>query len=179
MTLHELNEPVIRQAIEEFYQQASGFVSAVSKVVSNANFSLRRTPRRVGRRTMPYFFGAELWELFEFAKGERQMSRSYVETECQKIMTLLTASIGGGVAPLDWNEFGATPLGLCVLACGARLSLHEEEGHMRGAEVVLLAGVGPELLEEAGLAPVGDDDGHPLFDRAAVRSLFEEKGIPV
>lgn len=181
MLLSGLTEPVIRQAIEEFYGKASTWVTGVSTIVSNASFALRRTPRRVGRVSMGYFYGAELYELFEYAIGRREMSAGYVDKQCEQLMELLTRSISGAVAPLDWSTFAGTPLGLCILACGARIALRVEDGTIALPQILILSGVTAEALTEAGLTANtdADADGAGHYQCEQVRDLFAEKGLPI
>lgn len=165
MKLKNLSDRVVVEAIEAFYEQTSRFVGVVSRVVANHEISLLRRPRRVGISEFQYFFAVDLYELFDFARGRREMSAKYVEEKCDTIMQLLHTTISGQTVEPDWAEFVATPLGLCIAACGARISLRRPGGVMSAAEVMLLGDWSEKYLLHSGLRPIGT--GSPASEGGA------------
>ncbi len=180
MQLRDLSERDVLEAIEAFYTDCNTHAAAIARAVSNASYGLPRTPRRLGYSEFPYFYAVDLYELFDYARGRRQMSSSYVDEKCGQLMAILTSSIGGWSAVPDWPTFATTPVGLCILACGARRTLRREEGVIGAHEVRILSGMTDEQLAKAGLQPADSEaEGEPTFDITVVRTLFEERGIPV
>ncbi len=178
MRLRDLSERNVLDAIEAFYKQCNAHAAAVARTVSNASYGLPRTPRRLGYSEFPYFYAVDLYELFDYARGRRQMSSSYVDEKCEALMGLMTATIGGWTATVDWETFVETPIGLCILACGARRALRRDGGTLTVAEIAVLSGMSAEQMARAGLQPTSDE-GDPVFDVDPVRALFQDRGIPI
>jgi hypothetical protein len=187
MKLRNLSDRVVIDAIEAFYNQANGFVGVVARVVAGNTWSLPRHPRRKGISEFPYFFAVDLYELFDYARGRRQMSPSFVEKQCDIIDELLHTTLAGQRVEPDWSTFADTPLGLCILAAGARINLRADEGIMDAREVMLLADWNSKYLMHSGLQPLktdtdpsdtGESDAI-RFASADVRAAFEEAGVAV
>ena len=179
LRLRDLSDRLILEEVESFYQQCSGFMNVVASVVASDRYALPRRPRSMGVKQFPYFYALDLYELFEFARGALAMSPSYVEKKCDEVLQLLYTTIAGVRVSPDWETFRQTPLGLCVLACGARLSLQKEDGVIRLMEVQLLSDWSEKQLQHHGLVPTADESGEVVFASSQVRAVFEEHGLSV
>lgn len=181
MRLRDLSEQAVMEAIESFYENANRFISSLSTVVSNSPWALPRRPRRMGIAEYPFFYAAELHQLFDYARGRADMSASYVEGKCEQLMAMLHTTIDGRRIEPDWQTFADTPLGLCILACGARINLRAGgEGRlMTLPEVRVLASWQDKHIERSGLIPREVEDGQLHFAIEEVRQVFEEQGIAV
>lgn len=182
MKLRNLSDRVVIDAIEAFYNQANGFVGVVARVVAGNTWSLPRHARRKGISEFPYFFAVDLYELFDYARGRREMSPSFVEKQCDIIDELLHTTLAGQRVDPDWATFADTPLGLCILAAGARINLRAEDGTMDAREVMLLGDWNSKYLMHSGLQPLktdSEDSEDVRFASADVRAAFEEAGVAV
>ncbi len=179
MKLHELDDKVVMEAIEQFYKDCSIFVDGISVVVANHRYTLPRRPRQKGIQQFTYFYAMDLYELFDYARGRAKMSASYVNDKCEQLLTLLFTPVSRQPVQPDWKVFGQTPLGLCILGCGARIALRREEGLISYPEVCVLSGWSEKHFHRAGLEPVEGDGDVIQFPSSAVRAAFEEHGVGV
>lgn len=178
MRLIDLSERTVIDAIEAFYQECNRYVSAIARLVGNQTYSLPRHARQVGASQFPYFYAVDLYDLFAFARGRKAMSPSYVEKKCEEVLAIRNTAVCGEMVAVDWVEFSRTPLGLCILACGARISLRQEEGTLSVPQVRLLSDWTDKKLAMSGLVPIEEGDD-PQFRAADVRAVFEEEGVRI
>ena len=178
MQLTDLDTRVIQDAIEEFHLQVSTYMDRLATTVANQRYSLPRIHRKRGYAEYPYFYAVDLAELFDFARGLIQMTAQEVNSRCDTIMRTLFSSVSGQVATPDWSAFSDTPLGLCILACGARLQLRHE-ALITAQHILLLASWSEKHLYRAELTPSDVSSSEPLFDTQMVRSTFTRLGIAV
>ena len=177
MRIRDLTDRAVMEAIEGFFQDCNRFVDSVSRVLSNHPYSLLRRPRRLGISEFPFFYAVDLYQLFDFARGRTEMSPALVEERCDQLLALLHTTIGGTRVEADWDALKETPLGLCILACGARLSLRRADT-ISAQEVMLLADWSDKHLSRSGLTLASSPE-EPRFDSEAVRALFAEAGVAV
>lgn len=177
MKLQELTDERAEEAIEKFHVDTSRFVNSVAMVVGNTRFTIPRSPRRLGNAVFPYFYAVDIYQLFRFARGQMAMSARYVDEKCDQILAILTTTVDGRRHPADWDTLRETPLGTCILACGARISLRREEGEVGLAEVILLSGWEKKRVAMSGLVPLDGED--VAFKSTDVREMFESHGIDV
>lgn len=178
MKLRDITDEVVMKAIQDFYDHMSGFLNSIARLVANQSYSLPRTPRRLGNAEFQYFYAVDLYEIFNYARGRQQMSPSYVEQKCSDLMEMLhTTALGRRVDP-DWATFSDTPIGLAILASGARISLRRDEGTITRPEVLVLSAWTDKNLERSGLVRIeGVEDER--YQSADVRKAFQSQGIAV
>lgn len=177
-----MDDRKVMEAIEKFHEDCSILVDGISHVVSNHRHGLPKHPRRKGIKQFTYFYAMDLYELFEFARGRGQMSPSYVTQKCEQLLALLFTPVSRQPVDPDWSVFGQTPLGLCILACGARISLRREEGQITYGEVAVLSGWETKHFQRSRLTPLETEDGEDAvmaFDVEAVRAAFKDHGLDI
>ena len=178
MKLSDIDETTVNTAIEDFYQQVSGFMDSLATVMANRRYSLPRIGRRRGYQELPYFYAVDLAELFDYARGTIHMGPIAVEQRCEALLAILFSSVSGLRSPTNWLEFGETPLGLCILACGARLRLRQSKP-LTANHVMVLTGWSEKHLVRSGLLPFETRDDEPVFRADDVVKAFQTLGIAV
>ena len=178
MRITDIDEKVIQDALEQFYQRISGHIDQMTVTIANRRYSLPRVSRRRGHRELPYFYAVDLEELFDYALGRIHMQPAAVEERCETIMMVLFRSPSGQMASPNWDDFAKTPLGLCILACGARMLLRQDKT-LTANQVMLLASWTPKHLKRSGLIPIDPSMPEPHFHANQVVELFQQLGVPV
>ena len=153
-------------------------MDGLAATVANQRYSLPRVGRRRGHRELPYFYAVDLEELFDYATGRIQMRPAAVEERCDTVMKVLFTSASGQIAKPDWTEFTQTALGVCILACGARLLLRQQL-ELTADQVMLLASWTPRHLQRSGLRPIDATADELRFEASAVAATFDRLGIPI
>ena len=183
MKLENLRKHIIEDAIEDFYKTINKHVDRLVRIVANETYGILRAPRRHGIKEYEFFFAADLDKMFQFALGELKASPSYIKGVCNSVVTALTTNPQKQVVPMDWQEFGSTPLGLGVQAALARLTLREsEEDQMISAEEVSVLSSIPlkDLAEELELKKgKSTKQGALSFRISDVKKAFQKENIPV
>ncbi|MEC8025302.1 MAG: hypothetical protein VX223_15350 [Myxococcota bacterium] len=178
MKLSDIDEATVNAAIEDFYRQVSSFMDSVASVMANRRYSLPRIGRRRGYQELPYFYAVDLAELFDYARGTIHMGPIAVEQRCEAILAILFSSVSGLRSSPNWLEFGETPLGLCILACGARLRLRQNKP-LTANHVMVLAGWSEKHVVRSGLLPFDTQDDEPVFHADDVIQAFRTLGIAI
>ena len=178
MRITDIDQTAVRAATEYFYERISNHMDRMASTVANRRYSLPRVSRRRGHKELPYFYAVHLEELFDFARGQIQMQPTEVEERCSVIMEALYLSASGEMATPNWSEFVGTPLGLCILASGARMLLRQELP-LNAKQVMLLASWTPKHLKRSGLIPIDPTEEEPSFHAEDIVDAFESLGIPV
>lgn len=178
LKLEDLTQTSIEQAIQDFYKTMSSHVARIVYDVAHERYSIPRDRRRLGNAEFNFYFAADLDLLFRYALGGVEASGTLIEETFRKVIDLLELAPHGGRAPLDWDKFLETPLGVALKAAEARVKLRRLSDPLSSEDICLLSGWNAQKLASAKLSKANKKPG-TYYEPESIREAFEKEGVRI
>ncbi len=175
MSVQTISYHAFLQDLEWLFRVVNKHVDAIGWTVSATNIAVPALPKRSGSDVLPYYLGAQLKAVFDYACGRREVTGDFVRDAQDAVFRMLfSCAIDSETraAPVpDWGLLKTRPLGVILLAAMARAKVREGEW-ITLDELKALTGIGARRAERLGVEQK-TVEGRVLCEPESVARLLE------
>ena len=189
MYIFSISDTELELDLRWIFESVTDYLDVLTRILALSEVSVPYTPKRILGRLVPYHLAGRLMVLLDFARGQKQVDRRYVEEVICDYARMMTLNVLKYTEELasdeedddDENDSGNSALvtfekaydviaqqqshacAVVMMGAYARAKLNEKRP-LNEIELQALPGLDEATAKRKGMASILDDTGHHQFD---------------